>query len=419
MSRLLIPLVAVLSFVSAAPAENWPMWRGPRGDGTSLDKGFPTKWDAASGANIAWTCEIPGKGHSSPIVWNDRVFLTTCLEDPDPKKPQDRVLICIDRKSGKIAWRKTVLTAPKEPVHKLNSFASSTPATDGTHVFVTFHQNPNVVVAAYDFQGNEVWRKVPGEFQSQHGFCSPPVIYKSLVIVNCDQDAFGKKKPAYVVALDRATGDEKWRIDRPERIRSYCPPLIAEAAGRTQMVMTGAWAVDSYDPDTGKPIWHIHGPTEQFVASMIYHKGLFFLTAGFPTYHVMAIKPDGAGDVTKTHEVWHEEKGAGYVPSPVAAGDNIFLVHDNGLASARDARTGKLHWFERLGKHHSASPVAAEGKVFYADDDGATFVVTASEKFDVVEKNKINETVYASPAFSDGQIFLRGEKRLFCIAPKK
>jgi len=395
------------------------MWRGPRGDGTSLDTGFPTTWDAATGANIAWTCEIPGKGHSSPVVWNDRVFLTTCLEDADPKKPQDRLLICIDRKSGKILWRKTVLSAPKEQIHKLNSFASSTPATDGTHVFVTFFQNPNVVVAAYDFRGDEVWRKTPGEFQSQHGFCSPPVLYRNLVIVNCDQDAFGKKKPAYVVAFDRATGEEKWRIDRPVRIRSYCPPLIAEAGGKTQMVMTGALAVDSYDPATGKPIWHIAGPTEQFVASMIYHKGLFVLTAGFPTYHVMGIKPDGAGNVTKSHVVWHEEKGAGYVPSPVAAGDNIFLVHDDGRASSRDALTGKLHWLERLGKHHSASPVAAEGKIYYADDDGVTHVVAAADKFDVVEKNKIGETVFASPAFSDGQIFLRGAKHLYCIAEKK
>lgn len=419
MSRVLIAFTVCLCFASASQAENWPMWRGPRGDGTSLDKGFPAKWDIANNTNIAWKSEIPGNGHSSPIVWNDRVFLTTCLEESDPKKPQARVLICIDRADGKIRWQKTVLSSSKEQIHKLNSFASSTPATDGTHVFVTFFDAPKVVVAAYDFDGNEVWRKSPGEFQSQHGFCSPPILHKNLVIVNCDQDAFGKKKPAYVVAFDRATGEEKWRIDRPNRIRSYCPPLIAEAGGKTQMVMTGCLTVASYDPDTGKQHWIINGPTEQFVASMIYHKGLFFLTAGFPTYHVMGIKPDGEGNITKTHVAWHEEKGGGYVPSPVAAGDNIFLVHDDGRASCRDALTGKLHWLERLGKHHSASPVTAEGKIYYADDDGMTFVVNGSSKFEIAEKNNIGETIFASPAFSNGQIFLRGSKHLFCLAEKK
>lgn len=409
-------IVSCVLITSSIDAANWPMWRGIRGDGTTTEKHFPTEWDATTKKNIAWACEIPGKGHSSPIVWENRVFLTTCLEEADPKKPQDRVLVCVNRQTGKIEWQKTVLASAKEQIHKLNSFASSTPATDGKHVFVTFFDHPKVIVAAYDFNGIEVWRKSPGEFQSQHGFCSPPILHKNLVIVNCDQDAFKKSKPAYVVALDRATGEEKWRIDRPNRIRSYCPPLIADAGGKTQMVMTGCLTVASYDPDTGKQHWIINGPTEQFVASMIYHRGLFFLTAGFPTYHVMGIKPDGEGNITKTHVVWHEEKGAGYVPSPVASGDNIFLVHDDGRASCRDALTGKLHWLERLGKHHSASPVTADGKIFYVDDDGVTFVVDGSSTFNVICKNKLGEQVFASPALSDGQIFIRGSKHLFCIA---
>jgi outer membrane protein assembly factor BamB len=327
--------------------------------------------------------------------------------------------LCIDRKDGRVLWQKTVLKAKLEGIHKLNSRASSTAATDGERVYVTFLDNPKVVIAAYDFQGNEVWRVSPGEFESRHGFCSPPIVYKDLVIVNCDQDAFGKSKPAYVVAVDRKSGTEKWRIDRTHRIRSYCPPLIVEAAGKMQMVLTGAETVASYDPHTGKQHWTIDGPTEQFVASMVYSKGLFFLTAGFPTYHVMGIKPDGSGNVTKTHVAWHVEKGgAGYVPSPVAHGDHIFLVHDEGRATCRDALTGKLFWNERLGKHHSASPVCAEGRLYFTDDDGITWVVKADSNFDLIEKNPIGEECYASPAFSKKEIFLRGSKHLFCIGKR-
>jgi len=318
-----------------------------------------------------------------------------------------------------VLWQKTVVTAPDEHIHKLNSRASSTPATDGERVYVTFLDDPKVVVAAYDFAGHEVWRVNPGEFESTHGFCSPPILYKDLVIVNCDQDAFKKTKPAYIVALDRRTGQERWRIDRPHRIRSYCPPLIREAAGRMQMVLTGAETVASYDPDTGKQIWEINGPTEQFVASMVYGKGFFFLTAGFPTYHVMGIRPDGTGNVTKTHVAWHfENGGAGYVPSPVVHGDELFLVHDAGHATCRDLLTGKLYWNQRLGKHHSASPVCAEGRLYFADDDGNMFVVKADKNFELIEKNPIGEECYASPAFSKGQIFLRGSKHLWCIGEK-
>ena len=232
---------------------------------------FPTRWSATE--NVRWKSPIPGRGHSSPIVWGDRIFLTSAMEAGDPKTLKDRLLICIDRNNGKILWQKTVVRAPLEHIHKLNSRASSTPATDGERVYVTFLNNPKVYVAAYDFNGNEVWHVSPGEFESTHGFCSPPILYKDIVIVNCDQDAFKKSKPAYIVALDRKTGLEKWRIDRTHRIRSYCPPLIVEAAGRMQMVLTGAETVASYDPDTGKQLWTIDGPTEQFVASMIYSKG--------------------------------------------------------------------------------------------------------------------------------------------------
>jgi outer membrane protein assembly factor BamB len=392
-----------LMVASTLQAEEWPGWRGPRGDGTSLEKGIPLRWSSTE--NVHWKVPIPGKGHSSPIVWGDRLFLTTCLE-----KEGHRQLLCLDRRDGKLLWERTVLTAKLEMKHRLNSYASSTPATDGKHVWVSFFAAPRMVVACYDVEGNEIWRKSPGEFHSKHGFCSPPVLYRDLVILNGDQDA-----EAYLVALDQATGAERWRTDRPNRTRSYCPPLIIEAAGRAQMVLSGSKCVASYDPDTGKQIWIIDGPTEQFVASLVYLDGLLFLTGGFPDYHVMGIRPDGKGNVTDTHVVWHETDGAAYVPSPAAHDRYFFLVSDIGVASCWEAKTGKRLWTARLGRHHSASPVVAGGHVYFLDDDGKMFVLRAGDQFEVVSRNLLNEECYASPAISRGQMFIRTLEHLYCI----
>jgi outer membrane protein assembly factor BamB len=407
--RWCIQLGAILGFVLvlSVRAEEWPGWRGPRGDGTSQDSKVPLRWSKTE--NVRWKTEIPGKGHSSPIVWGDWIFVSTCLETGGK-----RMLLCLDRRSGKILWQRIVLKARLEPKHELNSYASSTPATDGKRVWVPFLDEIHVRLACYDLEGNLLWIKTPGEFHSKHGFCSCPVLYKDMVILNCDQDAAG-----YLVALDKETGAERWRINRPNQTRSYCTPLIVDAAGKRQMVLTGSKCVASYDPDTGKLHWILDGPTEQFVASMVYGDGVFFLTAGYPTYHLLAIRPDGQGNVTKTHVLWHATKGAGYVPSPVAFGKWFFVVSDTGIASCLEARTGKRHWMERLGQHHSGSPILARGHLFFIDDAGTTFVVKPGEKFELVNKNSLEEECYASPAAAHGQLFIRTLHHLWCIEEKQ
>jgi outer membrane protein assembly factor BamB len=311
-------------------AENWPCWRGPRGDGTSRETIAPLRWSSQD--NVVWKTAVPGKGHSSPVVWGDRIFVTTCVEQDGR-----RLLLCYNRRDGKLLWEQVVLTAELEKLHALNSRASSTPATDGRHVYVSFLANPRMQVACYDMDGHLVWTKSPGEFHSRHGFCSPPILYKDTVILNGDQDAV-----AWLVALDKSTGTERWRTDRPNRTRSYCPPLIVEAGGKTQLVLSGSKCVAGYDPDTGKQLWLIDGPTEQYVASLVFANDLFFMTAGFPTYHLMAIKPDGA-------VAWHHdrlpERQASYVPSPIAHGECFFVVSDPGFLTCLEARTGKKLWF--------------------------------------------------------------------------
>ncbi|MBV9126421.1 MAG: PQQ-binding-like beta-propeller repeat protein, partial [Planctomycetes bacterium] len=289
----------------------------------------------------------------------------------------------------------------------------STPVTDGTHVWVSFLAYPDMEVACYDFAGAKVWQRSPGKLLSVHGFCSSPVLYRDMVIVNCDQDA-----EAYIVALDRATGRERWRIDRPNRTRSYCAPLVVEAAGRPQLVLSGSKCVASYDPDTGKQWWIVDGPTEQFVASLVFTDGVLFVTGGFPELHLLGIRPDGNGNITQTHVLWHETRGASYVPSPIAHGQEFYVVSDSGTASCLDARTGKRLWVSRLGRHHSASPVSAGDYLYFLDDTGEMFVLKAGSRFEVVSRNKLGEECRASPAISQGQIFLRTLNHLYCIGLK-
>ncbi len=407
MSHMFRCCLLVLLLPASAAAEEWPAWRGPRGDGTSSERNLPVRWSATE--NVAWKTPIPGIGHSSPIVWGEHIFVTTCL-----LQEQQRLLLALDRRSGQVLWQRVVVTAPLERKHRLNSFASATPATDGKYVYVTFLQYPELQVACYDYDGNLVWKRSPGKFFSMHGFCSSPILYKDMVIVNGDQDA-----QAYLVALDKHTGSERWRTDRPNRTRSYCAPIIVEAAGKNQLVLSGSKCVASYDPDTGKQHWLIDGPTEQYVASLVYTEGVLFLTCGYPDFHNMGIRPDGSGNVTQTHVLWHEKKvparKASYVPSPIAVGPHFFMISDLGYVRCFEAKTGKSLWMEKLGQHHSASPVAADGLLYLPADDGTTYVLKAGSVFEVVSRNELGEECYGSPAISRGQIFLRTLHHLYCI----
>lgn len=410
-------LLPVLILFAAAPvaAENWPGWRGPRGDGTSVEKNVPLRWNGKSGENVAWKVPLPGTGHSSPIVWEDRVFVVSCLPDTE-----ERALLCLDRKTGQTLWQQIVLHAPLEKKHDLNSFASGTPATDGTLVYVTFlepdfgsqkERTPgNLVVAAYDFSGEQRWLVKPGRFASAHGFCSSPVLFEDTLIVNGDHDG-----DSYIAALDRQTGATKWKVSREHKTRSYVTPIIREIGGRTQMILSGSKSVVSYDPRTGQKHWWMDGPTEQFVASLVFNGDLLFLTAGFPEHHILAIRPNGMGNVTDSHIVWRTTKSCSYVPSPIVIDKYFLVTSDDGIGSCFEAASGDRLWNKRLGKHYSASAVTANGLAYFLADDGIMKVVRPGAELDVVAENELGEFCYASPAISQGQLFVRGEKNLFCI----
>jgi hypothetical protein len=407
LTRHFVLILGIFAAVSVR-AEDWPQWRGPRGDGTSTETNLPLKWSATE--NIAWKTAVPGRGHSSPTVWGDRIFLTTCLEDQ-----QQHVTLCYDRRDGKLIWERALPSKTQQRIHNRNSHASSTVATDGKHAYVTFLDYPRFVACCYDFDGKLVWQHSPGEFHSTHGFGCSPLLYQDLLILNGDQD----HRKAYLVALDKNTGEEKWRADR-SGTRSYTPPVVFDIHGKKQLVLSGSKGVDSYNPDDGKLIWHMNGPTEQFVASLIYSSDVLFLTYGFPKLGVMGINPDGTGNITDTHVLYNETKGGGYVPSPIARGDYFFNVNDNGIATCRECKTGNLLWMERLGgRLFSASTTGWGDYIYIPDNDGNTFVFKAGPKFELVAKNATGEPINGSIAISRGQLFLRDLKHLYCIGAGK
>lgn len=407
--RNLSVIIVSLVFMSqtVGRAENWPNWRGPNGDGTSSEINLPTKWDSTT--NVLWKVPVPGVGHASPIVWGDRLFTITAIPET-----QEKILLCYDCKSGDLLWQVTVLKAPLENKHGDNSYASGTPATDGTYIYVSFADSADVVVAAYDFTGKQIWLQRPGTFSSPHGYSCSPVIYKDKVIINGDS-----KGDAFVAALSRADGHTIWKIRHEKPALSYSTPIFREIAGHMQMIFCGNQEVASYNPDDGSRYWYVNGPSQEFCASPVYSEkaGLVFISSSWPQRHLLAIKPDGQGDVSNSHIVWRSTNGAYYVPSPVCVGNYLFTTMTNGLVHYIEAATGNIIWKESLGRQYP-SAVLADGLVYMPNDVGIITIIKPGPAFESIAKNAIGETMFASPAISNGRIYLRGTKHLFCIGLK-
>ena len=401
-------VIGILFFLSNfAQAENWPGWRGPRGDGTCIEQDVPANWDPAG---ALWKTELPGKGHASAIVWGDRVLTVTAL--PETK---ERILLCIDRTTGKILWQQTVVQGPLHKINKENSYASGTPATDGQRVYVTFRVGDDIVVAAHDLvSGRQLWLVRPGTHVGEWGFSTEPVLYKDKVIIDGDS-----KGDSFLIALGREDGETLWRKNRTNKGISYSAPFIREMAGRNQLIQCGDRCVASFDPDTGEQLWTVDGPSQEFVASPVYSEkaGLVFISSSWPKRALLAIRPDGRGNVTETHIAWSNTKGAPYVPSMIVADDLMLSVNRGGMAFCYEAATGKVLWQQKLGRHH-ASPVLVGGRIFFINDDGQVNVIKPGRQLERVATYELGESCYASPAISDGRIYLRGFKHLFCIGSR-
>jgi outer membrane protein assembly factor BamB len=418
-------------------ASNWPQWRGPQSLGVSEEKNLPTEWGADK--NIIWKTALPGRGHSSPIVWNNRIFLTTSIEGevipgakavhhvrkgetwvhPDSvagDRKHTLKVLCLDRDSGKILWERTAYEGPAhDDRHRKNSYASSTPVTDGKFVYAFFEAEG---LYCYDFDGKLIWKTSVGKIAKMGmGPGTSPALYENLLILQCDQED-GGPDVSYIAAVDKRDGKEVWRVKRDHR-KTHSTPLIVRAGKRVELIASGAETVIAYDPSTGKELWRCDGVKGHAIPSAVAGHDMVFTSAGYPSKLAMGVKLGGSGNLTGTsHVVWSYDKGTAYVTSPILYGDYVYFVSDKGILTCIEARTGQIKYEGGrvpVPASFSASAVAFDGKLFLTSEDGDTFVIKAGPAHEVIRTNSIGEVVLASPAISQGRIFIRGDKHLYCI----
>jgi len=380
----------------------WPRWRGPSGQGIAVGSGYPDSWSATDG--VQWRTAVPGRGHSSPIVWKDRVFLTTGYEDGRA------AVLAFRRSDGKLLWETAAPDTTAEKLHRKNSPASATPSTDGKRVYAFFG---NKGLMAVDLDGRLLWHRSLGTFANYHGTAGSPLLHRGRLVLFQDH-----KGGAFVAAFDAATGRPRWRTERQGTV-GWGTPVAVRVGGREEIVVNGQHRVVAYDPDSGRDLWSCRGTTMEVIPTPVVGHGLVFCSSGRagPT---LAIRPGGRGDVSDTHVAWKEVKGSPFVPSPLLHGDYLYVVNDMAsVATCFRAATGEAVWQGRLGEAQregfSSSPVYADGRVFFTNDDGETFVLRAGPEFEVLRVNRLGASVLASPALVDGRFYFRTDRELLAI----
>jgi outer membrane protein assembly factor BamB len=409
--------LALLLAVPAAHAENWPGWRGPTGLGHSADKDPPLTWGPTE--NVRWKAPVPDRGNASPVAWGDRVFLTQATD-----KGAKRGVLCLDRTTGKENWARYVDFAGKEPTHSTNPHGSATCVTDGERVIASLG---SAGLLCLDFAGKELWRKDLGEFIHTWGTASSPVLHGRHVILWC-----GPGERQFLVALDKTTGDEVWRHEEPGGhpglkkgdpwIGSWSTPVIAKAGDREELILSVPKKVKGFDPKTGKELWSCAGLTDLvYTSPVVSPDGIVVAMSGYGG-SALAVRAGGTGDVTKTHRLWHHTRSNPQrIGSAVIVGDHAYLMNEPGKASCFELKTGKDVWDqERVTSETWGSFVHAAGRLYVTNNKGETLVVKADPaEVDVLAKNKLPDEVQASIAISDGDLFIRGYKFLWCISKAK
>ncbi|MCP5516014.1 MAG: PQQ-binding-like beta-propeller repeat protein [Verrucomicrobiales bacterium] len=417
--------LCLLAVLGCAGERQWPQFRGPRGDGTSLAREVPVAWSEAT--NLAWKVALPGRGRSSPVTDGGRIWLTTALEEgvertrigPDDMQTAEHVrlhAVCLEAEDGGIVWNELLFDVPHpDPVHWLNSWATPTPVLEGDRLYCDFGTFGTACLVAAT--GARLWEtRLPLDHQVGPG--SSPVLFENLLILVRDgRDA------QYVTALDKATGKAVWRTERPpidvgspNLKKSFSTPLLVRADGKTQLIAPGAHWVVAYDPRTGNEIWRVnHGRGFSIGTCPSFTRGLTVIGTGCMRADMLAIAVDGRGDVTEDHVRWRTPRQVPVMSSPVAVGAELYWVSDRGVASCVDAGTGENCWQERLGEDHLASPLFAEGRIYFFGQQGAATVVRAGRAFEPLATNRIEGTVIATPAVTDGRILLRTDTHLYAI----
>jgi len=444
MRRAIVLSLAALVLITAcrAWAGDWPQFRGPSASGVGDGTKPPVKWDATKGTNIVWSVEIPGLADSSPIVWGDQIFVTTAVSS-DPKQtfrtglygdtdsvndssPHQWKVFAIDKKTGKILWQQTAHEGiPKTKRHPKSSQASPSPVTNGKVVVAYFGSEG---LYAYSAAGALLWKKDLGlqnagwffDPDSEWGAASSPVIYKNMVILQCD-----RQKDSFVAAYDLKDGNELWRTARAE-IPSWGTPTVVPGKDHTEVATNGPKAIRGYDADTGKQLWTLGPNSEVVCTTPVSSQGLIFVTAGYPPVQpIYAIKIGSSGDLTLKDGkessdaiAWSKQRGGVYLPSPIVYGEHLYTVSNNGILTAYEAKTGVRVYQQRVGEGGSfvASPVTAAGKLYITSEDGDVFVVKAGPQYELLSKNPMGEPILATPALAGDLLIIRGSRHLFAIA---
>lgn len=437
-----IVLACLIAGTSLSAQQHWPSFRGPNAAGVADGTPTAVKWNATAGENVAWKTPVDGVAVSSPIVWGNRVFISTAVSgDPkqgirtgqygdvepvtDSSKHTWR-LLALDKATGKVVWDTVAYEGvPKTKRHPKSSQASATPVTDGRHVIVSFGSEG---LFAFDFHGRQLWRKDLGVLNAgwffdpdyEWGIGSSPIIYKNLVIVQADI-----QRGSFLAAFDTASGKEVWRTQRDE-IPSWSTPTILEANGKAEVVTQATTFTRGYDAMTGTELWKYSGNSEVAIPTPIVGPGFVVITNGYRGVQpIIAVKPGATGDITlKTGETkntsipWSMNRGGPYIPTPVIYGDQLYVLQNNGTLAAYKVGSGERIYQERLGGaagSFSASLVAADGKIYASSEDGDVFVVRAGASYELLAKNVVGEVLMATPAISDGLIIFRGQKHVIAI----
>lgn len=421
---------------------NWPSFRGVHASGVADGQDLPLGFDAETGKNIRYKIPIPGLAHSSPIVWGDRLFLTTAVssEENASFKPglygsgeasADRSVhewrvICLDKRSGKTLWQKTAVKAePVDKRHVKATYANATPATDGKHIIAMFGSHG---LYAFSVEGEALWHRDLGRLdvgaydlpQYEWGSASSPIIYKNLVIVQCDS-----QKDSFIVALDIATGETVWRTERDE-LPSWGTPTIFPHPERPELITNGSNFIRGYDPTTGKELWRLGGSSKITAPTPVFADGLIVVASGrAPERPLFAIRSGAEGDITlgrgktKSAQVaWLKSRRGPYMPTPLIYRGIVYVINNSGQFGAYDLKTGDEHYYERVPQRShgfSASPIAADGRVYLFGEDGRVFIVKAGDTFELISTHTLGETVMATPALSEGTMYIRGADHLFAI----
>ena len=414
-ARIMAAILIVASVLaSGVHGKDWPCFRGPGRQGISQEQDVPTRWSATS--NIRWKTPVPGDGWSYPIVSGDRVFITTATD-----RGKSLHLIRLDRRSGRVIWDKEI--ARQEAGHKqrLNSYATPTPATDGERIYVPVCDGR---ILAVDLNGNVVWTNHDFDYYSEHGLGVSPVLYKDLVIVAFDWSSRGPDRKvgwqipwdkAVILAVDKNTGQTRWRGKRGSSRIGHVTPQVAAVKGREQLVSAAGDVIQGFDVQTGKRLWTVSAPGEGVVPSVVVGGGLAFAASGFGQETIRAVRLGGLGDVTQTHVAWQTTDDVPHVPSMLYVSGRLYVVTEAGIARCFKAATGEVLWRHRLSGKFSASPVWADGRVYFLGEKGTMTIVEEGPQFKIVAENDLGEKCCASPAISGGNLFIRTDKALYCI----